>query len=431
MHTQELLDYIQSGPEELKLNFRLHFRPRDRSCSFDDLLDALRANRTIRKVGCHTDMELGVTESEWCRLVRALGSIQGLKRLAVAWRNGSLGFHPLQVVARAVDSANSLHDLTIFSSAYEQSDPAGEVSLARSLRQHRTLKDFCLFAYMQTTTRSPQLIAAAACLRQVRIVNQNLTRDDVRCLSRSLSINKLILEGGVDSWLVIADEIRNGFFRPETLVLVRTTASSAFETAEAIQVILGAIECNSSLRKLSLYSTTGFSDEMGVALAKALTVNTTMVWIDLQNTYTTSNSAYHPSQPPNTLGAEAYKEFIAMLKINMNVRLKLPNLKSDADSETRVQQSLMRIESNLNEAYCGSLVTSNQTTREEWVNALQRLNDSCKNDGASFHLSCVYSMLQRNPSLCQAGVTAPILGSTSPVETTTQRANHRDWQMCG
>jgi hypothetical protein len=241
----------------------------------------------------------------------------------------------------------------------------------------------------------------------------------------------LILEGGVDSWLVIADEIRNGFFRPETLVLVRTTASSAFETAEAIQVILGAIECNSSLRKLSLYSTTGFSDEMGVALAKALTVNTTMVWIDLQNTYTTSNSAYHPSQPPNTLGAEAYKEFIAMLKINMNVRLKLPNLKSDADSETRVQQSLMRIESNLNEAYCGSLVTSNQTTREEWVNALQRLNDSCKNDGASFHLSCVYSMLQRNPSLCQAGVTAPILGSTSPVETTTQSANHRDWQMCG
>jgi hypothetical protein len=245
----------------------------------------------------------------------------------------------------------------------------------------------------------------------------------------------LILEGGVDSWLVIADEIRNGFFRPETLVLVRTTASSAFETTEAIQVMIGAIECNSSLRKLSLYSTTGFSDEMGVTLAKALTVNTTMAQICLRNTCKASNSAYHSSQPPNTLGAEAYKAFIAMLKINMNIRLKLPNLESDADSETRVQQSLMRIERNLNEAYCGSLVASNQTTREEWVNALQRLNDSCEKNEincgtGSFHLSCVYSMLQLNPGLCQAGATAPIVGSTSPPELTTQSANHCDWQMC-
>ena len=341
---------------------------------------------------------LTITESAWFRLVRALGSIRGLKGLAVAWRNGSPDFHPLQVVARAVDSANSLHNLIISASDSEQSDPAGELSPARSLRQHGNLKDFCLYAHMQTTTRSPQLIPAAACLRQVRIVEHSLTRDDVRCLSRSLSLYKLILEGGVDSWLVIADEIRNGFFRPETLVLVRTTACSALETAEAFQVMIGAIQFNGSLRKLNLYSTTGFSDEMGVALAKALTVNTTLVQLDLQNTFTTSNSTYHPSQPLKAFGAEAYTAFIAMLKINMNIRLELPDLKSDADSETRVQQSLMRIELQLNYADRGSLVASNQTTREEWVNALQRLNDSCEKNEincgtGSFHLSCVYSML--------------------------------------
>jgi hypothetical protein len=424
------MDQIQSGPEELRLAFPLRFRRRTRSnpCSFDDLLEALQANRTIRQARCHNHVELGITESEWCRLVRTLGSIWGLKKLEVVWQSGSHGFHPLQVVARAVDSANSLHELTIIGSDSEQSDPAGEVSLAQSLRQHGTLDSFGLTATMRTTAtpRSPQLIAAAACLRQVIIVNHSLTSDDVRCLSRSLSLNELCLVGSVEGWLVIADEIRNGYFRPKTLVLVRTTAYSALETAEAIQVMLGAIQCNGSLRKLNLHSTTGFSDEMGVALAKALTVNTTMVWIDLQNTFTTSNPAFLPSQPPKTLGAEAYKAFIAMLKINMNIRLKLPNLKSDADFEARMQHSLMRIELQLNSADRGSLVTSNQTTREEWVHTFQRLNDSCKNDGASFHLSCVYSMLQRNPGLCQTGATAPILGSTS---LTPQSANHRNWKM--
>jgi len=409
MTPQELRDHIQSGPEKLTLTFPLHFRrPRTFSnlCNFDNLLQALQSNQTIREVVCYSHVALSITESAWCRLVRALGSISGLKKLLVAWQNGSQAFHPLQAVARAVDNASSLRRLSILASGIEQSDPSGGLLLVQSLRQRGTLEYLCWSAEMQTTTRIPQLIATGACLRKVAIVNQNLTRDDVRCLSRSPNLNHLYLEGTVDSWLVIADEIRNGRFRPETMALIRTTASSALETDDAIQAIIGALECDSSLRNLGICSITGFTDEMGVALAKALTVNTTLEKIYLKNKYPTLNHPLHQqSQPPKVLGAKACKALAAMLKTKKILfRLELPGIKSDADSETMLQHFLMCIEIYLTNAGRGSLVMSNQTTREEWINVLQDLDVTVskeQNKRSSFQLSCLYSMLQLNPGICQ------------------------------
>jgi len=415
MTPQELIDHIQSGPWKLNLNFPLRFRRRTRSnpwCSFDDLLQALRLNKTIREVVCYSHGTLCITETDWIRLMEAFGSIRGLKKIGVAWRNGSHDFHPLQAVARAVDSSMTLQALSITSFGNNPSDPAGEILLVQSLQQHGTLEVFYWGGVpTQTRTRYPLLTAVDATLatsiHTVGVSNVNLTAGDIQSLVRSPRLKLLELKGRVDSWLVIADEIRNGRIQLEELVLVRTMVSSASETAEAIESITSAIEYDSSLRSLILRSPTGFTDEMGVALAMALTVNTSLNRIQLQDGYKRSDGR-QPLHPPQSLGAETYKAFATLSKTRAGkITLGLPSPRSDANDETRKQWDLLRIEDSLNRAGVGKLVASNQPTWEEWIHALDALNGNNEDeDSHKFLLSCLYSMLQLNPSICQGDTTA-------------------------
>jgi hypothetical protein len=62
------------------------------------------------------------------------------------------------------------------------------------------------------------------------------------------------------------------------LDLVRATRS------EALQIIASAIQLDGNLKRLVLHMMTGFTDEAGVALAEALTVNTTLRNLDLYTT---------------------------------------------------------------------------------------------------------------------------------------------------
>jgi len=419
MTPKELLEHIQSGPDEIELDFALCFRPRSRSNEYDDfndLLQALRSNQTIRVVECHSHKSLGITESEWCRLLLAFASILCLKNLVVAWENGSLDFHPLQVIAESVDSASSLEELFIASFGSDPADPIGEVTLAQSLRHHGTLKDLNLWARTQTTTRIPLIIEAAvssSSVRRVVCMNQTLSPQDIRSLVRSPSLKELKLEGSVDSWLVVAEEIRNGRFHLEELALTRTLISCTLATTEALKAMIAALGCDSSLRKLVLGSTTGFTDQMGVALAKALTVNTTLREIHLSSAYKTVDGL-ESERPLDHLDVASYKAFALMAKTNTAITMGLPLLKSDASDETRMQRDRLHIEGFMNEAGRGRLVTSSTTTRTEWVNALDILNDStAEEDGPEFHLSCLYSMLQLNPSIFLGDFTAPAAGAPS------------------
>lgn len=194
---QEVMDHIESGPENINFNYPLRFRRRTRSnpYSFDDFLQALRSSRTIRSVECHNHEGLGITESKWCRLVQTFSSIRGLTELVVAWQHGSLHFHPLQAIADAVDSAALLEGLGLVKgNGLESMDPNDEAAMAQSLRRHAML---CVFR--QSTTRIPLLIEAAAAgtsLLGIRLANQNIN-DDIRNLGSSSSLRILKFEGAL------------------------------------------------------------------------------------------------------------------------------------------------------------------------------------------------------------------------------------------
>jgi hypothetical protein len=59
----------------------------------------------------------------------------------------------------------------------------------------------------------------------------------------------------------------------------------------------------------------------------------------------------------------------------------------------------MVIEQQLNEAGRGRLKGSNQTTKEDYVDALHRLDTDNVDDSHAFRVSCLYSLLHLNPSV--------------------------------
>jgi hypothetical protein len=124
-----------------------------------------------------------------------------------------------------------------------------------------------------------------------------------------------------------------------------------------------------------------------VALAKALTVNKTLRKIDLHHCEA-------------TLGAQAYEAFSAMLRVNTNLVLKLPPFGPDgADERLNGSRKQMRIELRLNQVGRGRLLASRQTTREEYVDALNELNSYNVDESPAFQVSCLYSLLRLNPSI--------------------------------
>jgi hypothetical protein len=86
---------------------------------------------------------------------------------------------------------------------------------------------------------------------------------------------------------------------------------------------------------------------------------------------------------------QAYKAFGDML------RLPAPSILDQRLVDSCKQ---MCIEERLNDVGRGSLLASSQTPREEWVDALQKLNAT--NDDDLLEVGCLYSLLRSNPSVC-------------------------------
>jgi hypothetical protein len=83
-------------------------------------------------------------------------------------------------------------------------------------------------------------------------------------------------------WLAVADEIRRGRCNVQRLALA-VRQGTVFEDAEAVKAVASAIRLDQILEHLTLRMNDGFTDEAGVALAEALTVNTTLRKIDLSH----------------------------------------------------------------------------------------------------------------------------------------------------
>jgi hypothetical protein len=99
----------------------------------------------------------------------------------------------------------------------------------------------------------------------------------------------------------------------------------------------------------------GFTDEAGVALAEALTVNDTLRKISLYDIFRRT----HPVQNRFNLGAPAYEAFSIMLRVNINLVLELPPYEpAGADERLRQSRKQMCIEQRLNEVGRGRLLAS-------------------------------------------------------------------------
>jgi hypothetical protein len=333
MKPRELVDHIRSGPAELGvLEEPLRFRRRTRSspCDFDEFIQALQSSETIRTVRCGSHREFGITEDEWVLLIKTLGRIRDLDHLRLNCSAGSHNFHPFQVVADAVSNAQSLRKLRIFQ--VDEMFPrysSGPTALASALREHTALQELTWLDLgsrretAQGTTLDPVLRALSACshLRKVFIATKYASADAMKNLLQLRPATELCLVLETEHWLAVADDIRQGRCKIKDLSLSMLQVARS-EATEAVKAIASAIRLDRNLKHLTLQMAYDFTDEAGVALAEALTVNKTLRSIIL---------LVHPLrlrrrqvQDADALRAPIYDAFSAMLRVNTSLVLELP-----------------------------------------------------------------------------------------------------------
>jgi hypothetical protein len=405
MNTRELVDHIRSGPEKLVLDKTLRFRVPTPSnpCTFNEFLQALQSSETIRHIICQSHLDLGISEEEWVLLIMAIGRIRDIQNLILFCKPGSHDFHPFEALTDAVNNAQSLRKLGV---NVFPSEPSELIALANALQQHTALQEFIWYDIGHWREAAPpdfsvdtilRALPASPHLRKVFIATERASADAWKELLQMHLATDLYLALKKECWLAVSDEIRQGRCNVQrlTMSLFRGRVS---ETTEAVQVVASAIQMDHNLTHLELYVSKGFTDEAGVALAEALTVNTSLRTIKL--TTLGRNRA--------TLGVPAYEAFSAMLRVNTSLMLMVPPiLTADADERVRESRDQMRIEQRLNTVGRGRLLASSQTTKEQWADALYELHSgrdvvspmNVDDDTPAFRVSCLYSVLRSDPTV--------------------------------
>jgi hypothetical protein len=424
MNSCDLVDYVRSGPVELKLFSELPFGRRNHvlldQVEFSNFLRALKSSETIRAATCVGFRSLSITQEQWVRLVNTLGSIQDIQQLQLVCQQGSRDFFPVSAVASAVKNAQSLRQLKVVVPQDPQDqdlDPSGLVLLANTLRQHAALEVFVWTEQFSRreqspdkTTFDPVLRALPDCphLREVFIMTKCASADAIRNLLRSSTLTNLHLIQEPEDWFVVADEIRHGHCHIKNLML-STVASSSSEATDVTLAMANAIalQRHGSLESLTLQIGNGFTVKAAVALAHALTVNQTLRKVNLTDKV---RPYFDNVGTKDYLCAQAYEAFSKMLQVNTRVSLYVPapNCRAAASACCKVETKLARehyrqlcIEQRLNTVGRGSLLASSPTTREAWVNALHDLNIRDNDEHPSFHLGSLYTLLQLNPAICE------------------------------
>jgi hypothetical protein len=400
----ELTAYIRSGPSELILNMPLRFHRRS---DFNDFLQALETSETIEHVSCSAHLDLDISEDDWVLLVATLARIRDIDNLEFNILSGSRDFHPFQTIADAVNNAQSLHAVNLCLESHEFiADDSGLTAFANAIREHKNLKEVKLCDYSlkveaaQSTLLDPVLWALSACphFTRVFVMTACASTGAVQELLKLGPTTDLRLKVNTEHWLAVADGIRQGHCTIKNLHLALLLQKSSSKATEAMKAVASAIREDSCLEYLELEMKKYFTNAAGVALAEALMVNTTLCEltltldpvrrrIDLQNV--------------DAMSAPAYDAFCAMLRVNTGLILELP-LFDDAGGDEKLIDSVnrMRIEQELNGVGRGRLLSSSQTPREDWVEALYELIYSNGDETPEFNVSCLYSLLRLNPSIC-------------------------------
>jgi hypothetical protein len=413
MKPYELFDVIRSNPGELELQHTLRFRRRSRSnpCSFEDLLHALQSNASIHTVRCHGNVSLGITQQEWFLFVQALGTIPGLRQLSFLGQDVP-NVPPVQAVADAVSSARLLRKLQIGEGVILFGSRAGFLALCN------TIASSCLvleqvewegklrstWDHEENRTANcldPLFLALAACprLKKVRIWTDAVnfvTAQAVGELLRSPVLEYLDLK--TTEWEAVAEQVG----RQDSSCLVKTLKLSTLRCpASGLEAMARAVgrNCNRHLQSLTLRVGTGFTDTVGVALAQALQVNTTLQQVVLIDQWE------YGMRTTDHMNISSYQAFRKMSRVNTSVVLTVPALETRGvgfvarDMDTvRPHYDRMRIEMRLNAVGRGGLLVGSQTSRAAWVNALDELNARNEND---LQVDCLYTLLKLNPAICK------------------------------
>jgi hypothetical protein len=249
----------------------------------------------------------------------------------------------------------------------------------------------------QITPLDPVLRALPGCshLREVTILTECASADAMKSLLQLPSAANLHLVLEKEHWSAVADEIRRGRCNVRSLDLAMHRGGIS-DATEAVKAVASGIRWDCNLEHLYLQLENGFTDEAGMALAEALTVNNTLRQIALS----TSVRSHRKVRKKATLGTHSYEAFAAMLRVNTDLVLKLPPLETTGEDARLLEcRDQMRIEQRLNHVGRGRLLASIQTTREEWVEFLHELNSRDVDDPRAFRVSCLYSLLRLNPSV--------------------------------
>jgi hypothetical protein len=249
-------------------------------------------------------------------------------------------------------------------------------ALANALREHTAMQEFTwndhysLLQATHITFLDPVLLALSACphFQRVFIMTTHASANAMKKLLQLQPAAELRLAMGKEHWLAVVDEIRQGRCNLRKLYLTMTHKAVS-DAMEAVKAVASAIRLNRNLEHLHLQTMQNrFTDEACVALAEAMTVNTTLRKISLSATV----HDFHDLHNKATLGAQSYEAFAAMLRVNRNLVLNLPRLDT-AFSNRRLLEyhHQMIIEQRLNRVGRGRLLApSNHARREEWVDAL-------------------------------------------------------------
>jgi hypothetical protein len=173
------------------------------------------------------------------------------------------------------------------------------------------------------------------------------------------SAAELRLALGKDDWLAVANEIRQGRCNVRSLYLDMMYVAESV-AIEAVKAVASAIRLDRNLEHLRLRMQNGFTDEAGLVLAEALTVNATLRKVDLVDLSPYGRNVHDPA----TLGVQSYEAFAAMLRVNANLILKLPPIETAGGTDERLvnHYNQMRIEQRLNKVGRGRLLASSETT---------------------------------------------------------------------
>lgn len=276
--------------------------------------------------------------------------------------------------------------------------------------------------YLEALKRCPHLQAVRIRLYPGQAASM---RELVQELLQSPNLSQVDLHlSSQEQLLVVADELQQG--RSRKLKYLSLSIGNMSEKGG--QELSKAIEHDQCLQNLTLRVGAGYTDDFGVAVSRALAVNTTLEAVILSDRWPTP---MHKS----SMGVQGFQALSAMLRVNTRLQLTNPappaglvmmsttatgNIHGDSPEAIQGAFDQMCIEKRLNTAHRGKLLlASNQTTRAAWVAALAQLVASSKHistatppqaalDGSSNllqevdrALDCAYQMLHLNPLVCR------------------------------